>query len=175
MRPPPPRSALAAVVLLFAALTSASCSSKQGTVPTGGGITGTPQDESDGGVAPYPTMAPGTAQRGLTASGVPNTTPGSVIQNFKFLGYPNADTSKGLQTIALSDYYDPTAKKYKVLHITAAAEWCDPCNAETTAILTDLATPATDWEAQGVVYLQALVEGFTANVGATQADLNNWI
>jgi len=36
-------------------------------------------------------------------------TPGSVMRNFKFLGYLNADKSKGLQTIALADYYDPAA------------------------------------------------------------------
>ena len=151
------------------------CSSKQGTSPGGGGVTGTAQNEVDGGTAPYPVQNIGTAQRGLTTAGVPNTVPGSVIADFKFLGYPNADSSKGLRTIALSDYYDPTASKAKVLHIIAAAEWCNPCVQETSALLTDLASPSTDFEAQGVVYLQALIEGNTPNIGATQTDLNNWI
>src|ERR1700677_2706705 len=116
--------------------TMVQCSSKQGT-SVGGGVTGTPQNETDGAVVPYPTENIGTAQRGLDGNLNPKTIPGSVIQDFKFLGYPNADVSGGLQTIALSDYYDPTASKHKVLHIIAAAEWCNPCAAETSALLTD--------------------------------------
>ena len=162
-----------APALAFATLVH--CSSKQGDSVVGGGVTGAPQSETDGAVVAYPTSHIGTAQRGLDASGNPGTLPGDVIQNFKFLGYPNADASKGLQTISLSDYYDPTGSKYKVLHIIAAAEWCPPCNVETSELLTDLATPATDFEAEGVVYLQALIEGNTPNTGATQADLNDWI
>jgi hypothetical protein len=161
----------------FAALslaTMVNCSSKQGS-SVGGGVVGAAQNDEDGGVVAYPTETPGHAQRGVDANGKPNTNPGSVIKNFKFLGYPNADPSKGLQTVALSDYYDPTASKHKVLHIIAAAEWCNPCNVETAALLTDLATPATDFEAQGVVYLQTLIEGYTPNLGATQADLNDWV
>ncbi len=183
MRPAPPLVSCAscascapatfALLAVFVALASA-CSSKQGTTP-GGGISGIPQSEIDGGDLPYPTANIGIAQRGLDANNVPNSLPGSVIANFKFLGYPNADSSNGLQTIQLADYYDPTASKHKVLHIIAVAEWCNPCNLETTELLTDLATPATDFEAQGVVYLQALIEGNTQNVGATQTDLNSWI
>jgi hypothetical protein len=170
------------LVLRFTAVTAAiafstmvQCSSKQGTSVVGGGVTGTPQNEVDSGTAPYPTTNIGTMQRGVNANGNPLSTPGSVIANFKFLGYPNADSSNGLQTISLSDYYDPTASRFKVLHIMAVAEWCDPCNVETSTLVTDLATPATDFEAQGVVYLQTLIEGNTANIPATQADLNDWI
>jgi hypothetical protein len=162
-----------APALTFATLVH--CSSKQGDSVVGGGVTGAAQNETDGGNVPYPTTNIGIGQRGVDANGNPGTKPGNVIANYRFLGYPNADASKGLQTISLSDYYDPTASKYKVLHIIAAAEWCNPCNLETSALLTDLATPATDFEAQGVVYLQTLIEGNTPNTGATQADLNDWI
>jgi hypothetical protein len=179
MRPvfrlPLPLAPFGAYLAIVAFATMVQCSSKQGSSVSGGGVTGTAQDAEDGGAAPYPTAKPGTSQRGLDGNGVPNTQPGDVIQNFKFLGYPNADSSKGLQTVSLSDYYDPTASKHKVLHIIAAAEWCNPCNVETSALVTDLAAPATDFEAEGVVYLQTLIEGFTENVGATQADLNTWI
>lgn len=168
---------LAAFVAGLGALAATpGCSSKQGTSDTGGGgISGTPQNQdADGGGVVYPTAHLGTSQRGLN-QGVPETIPGSVIPNYKFLGYPDSDMSKGLQTVSLSDYYDPTASKHKLLHIIAAAEWCGPCNSETSAILTALTTPATDYQAQGVVYLEALVEGNAENVGATQMDLNAWI
>jgi hypothetical protein len=164
------RSAVLGVSAVFMA-TLVQCSSTSG----GGGVSGAAQDQADSGSVTYPTANIGTAQRGLAANGNPNKSPGDVIANFKFLGYPNADTSNGLQTIALSDYYDPTASKHKVLHILAAAAWCTPCVQETTTLLTDLASSATDFEAEGVVYLQALVEGTTDNLGATQADLNAWI
>ncbi len=152
-----------------------ACSSKQGTIP-GGGLTGPPQNAADGGAA-YPTSHLGTAQRGLS-NGTPNTTPGSVIQNMKFLGYPTGAASGSLQTVQLSDYYDPSpdnASKHKILHIMAVAEWCNPCNIETSELITDLGTPSTDYEAQGVVFLQALMEGEQHNVGATQQDLDTWI
>jgi hypothetical protein len=163
---------VAASIALVVVAAMPACSSKQGTTG-GGGITGTPQGSNPNGV-PYPSVGIGTGARGLDANNVPNTTRhGDVIQNFKFLGYPDGDSSKPMTTVALSDYYDPTAAKYKVLHIIAAAEWCGPCNDETSALVSALKVPATTYP--GVVYLQALVEGFTQNVGATTADLNDWI
>jgi hypothetical protein len=162
-------------IAVVAFATMVQCSSKQGSSVVGGGVVGIAQNEADGGAVAYPIATYGTAQRGLDGNGKPNTQAGSVIKNFKFLGYPNADSSHGLQTVSLSDYYDPTASKHKVLHIIAAAEWCNPCNIETSALLTDLAAPATDFEAEGAVYLQTLIEGETMNLGATQADLDDWI
>src|SRR5260370_14205510 len=118
----------------------AACSSKSGGSPAAcdacdGGQNGstptvlTGHDTNLDGV-PYPTPTGGyghVARRGLT--------PGSIMQNFKFLGYPNADKSKGLQTIALADYYDPCGKRLTMLHLTVAGVWCVPCNQETDAIV----------------------------------------
>jgi hypothetical protein len=99
------------------------------------------------------------------------TTPGSVIQNFKFLGYPNGSEALGLQTISLADYYDPCSKRYALLRLSAAAVWCVPCNEETDAIVADKATLTSE----RVVVIQALGDGPTMGVGATPADLNSWI
>ncbi len=147
------------------------CSSKQGA--TGGGIDGTPQGTNPQGI-PYPSAGIGIGARGLDASNAPNANHhGDVMQNYKFLGYPDGDSSKAMQTVSLADYYDPTGTKYKVLHIIAAAEWCGPCNDETSALVTALKSSATTYP--GVVYLQTLVEGFTPSTGATPADLNDWV
>ena len=81
------------------------------------------------GVA-YPSPTAGFGRNARVGS-----TPGDVMQNFKFYGYPGADASKGLQPISLSDYYDPCGKRLKLLHLTAAALWCVPCNQETDAIV----------------------------------------
>jgi hypothetical protein len=99
------------------------------------------------------------------------TTPGSIIQNFKFFGYPNADESKGLQTIALADYYDPCGRRLKVLHLSVAAVWCAPCNQETLALVAAKSQLASEQ----VVIVQALSDGPTRNVPATTSDLKFWI
>jgi hypothetical protein len=162
----------------------AACGSKQGAPgasdPTGGGLTGAPQEDGLGHDtnpqgAPYPTQNLGRAARGTDAAHRPNTTPGSVMPNYKFLGYPGGDSTKGLQTVALADYFDPAGAKYKVIHLIAAASWCGACDDETKALLATLATASTDYRTKGVVYLVALIEGDAANFGATQKDLDLWI
>jgi hypothetical protein len=98
-------------------------------------------------------------------------TPGSIIENFKFFGYPNADESKGLQTIALADFYDPCGKRYKLLHLSVAAVWCVPCNEETVAFV----AAKSQLDSEKVVLAQALSDGPTKNVPATTGDLKYWI
>jgi hypothetical protein len=112
---------------------------------------------------PYPSNAGGHSARA-------GTTPGSVIQNFKFQGYPNADKSMGLQTIALADYYDPCGKRSKLLHLTVAGAWCVPCGQETDALVAAKAQLASE----RVTVIQALGDGPTEGVTATVTDLDNW-
>jgi hypothetical protein len=99
------------------------------------------------------------------------TTPGSVMQNFKFYGFPNGDMSKGLQPISLSDYYDPCSKRYSLLRLSVAGVWCVPCNEETDAIVAAQATLTSE----RVVVIQALGDGPTMGVGATVSDLQGWV
>jgi hypothetical protein len=115
---------------------------------------------------PYPTPAGGYGH-----SPRKGTTPGSIIQNFKFFGYPNADESKGLQTIALADYYDPCGRRLKLLHLSVAAVWCQPCNQETLALVAAKAQLTSEQ----VVIVQALSDGPTRSVPATTSDLKFWI
>jgi hypothetical protein len=180
---------LASVVVAASAL--GGCSSKQGTqspstgtntpgTPTdNGGIDGTGQglaghDTNPEGVA-YPTKNIGYQARGVDGSGNANKTPGNVMANYKFLGYPNADESKGLQTVALADYFDPTGAKYKVVHIIVAGVWCGPCNQETDALVKALNDPTQAFDKKGVAYVQALGDGPSEGTGATNTDLLNWI
>ena len=114
----------------------------------------------------YPTPAGGYGHSARKGS-----TPGSIIQNFKFFGYPNADESKGLQTIALIDYYDPCQRRLKLLHLSVAAVWCVPCNQETQALVAARAQLGTEQ----VVIVQALSDGPKMNVPATTSDLKFWI
>jgi hypothetical protein len=136
------------------------------------GTTATAGTNPDG--IPYPVPAGGYGRTARSGS-----TPGSVIQNFKFLGYP-ALTGDGTHpatptTIALADYYDPCNKRYKVLHLSVAGVWCVPCNEETTAVVTDLQSSTSVLSADRVVFVQALDDGAVEGTPATQSDLDYWV
>jgi hypothetical protein len=136
----------------------------------GDGSTGSTGTDSNPYGVPYPSPPGGYGRTARSGS-----TPGSVIQNFKFLGYPNSDESQGLQTISLADYYDPCNKTYKILHLSVAAVWCDPCNEETTAVVADLGSSSSVLNSNRVVFVQALDDGPVEGTGATVANLQQWI
>ena len=166
-----------ATAALALSLVTACSSGGKGSSGSPGGASPTPTgtgDDSDGATAPpvrtnpdgfaYPSPPFGRNARS-------GSTPGSRMQNFAYLGYPNGDPSQGLQTIAMIDYYDPCGKRFKLIHLSVAAVWCTPCNQETAAVVAARA----DLDAEQVVMLQALDDGPTVNVGATQHDLDLWI
>jgi hypothetical protein len=93
------------------------------------------------------------------------------MENFVFLGYPNAVVTPRPVPIALADYYDPCSKRYKLIHLTVASVWCVPCNQETDAVV----AAKTQLDSQSVVVLQALADGPVQGIGATQGDLDRWI
>lgn len=136
---------------------------------TGGSSSGGTQtaghDSNPDGVA-YPSPSGGYGRTPRTG-----TTPGSVIQNFKFLGFLNGDNTQPQTTISLADYFDPCTKRYKLIHLTVAAVWCEPCNQETDAIVAG----KSQLDTSQVVVLQALDDGPTVGTPATNNDLNYWI
>jgi len=168
-------------VALFAPLAIAACSSNQGALPGPTGTTGGASSPADvagdtnpEGVA-YPTAHLGPRARGIGAGGAPNKTPGNVFPNLKFMGYPDGDPTKGLQPISLASFYDPDGLRYRVLHITYSDGWCPDCKNEVAALTQALHDPSVDYRKKGVVYLEAVGEGVQQNVGATQADLDQWV
>jgi hypothetical protein len=118
--------------------------------------------------APYP--APASGYGHVPRSG---TTPGSILQNFKFYGFvdgaiPSPDK---MSVVSLADYYDPCNKTYKMIHLTAAAVWCGPCNQETDAIV----AAKSDLQGKGVVVLQILFDGSIMGTPVYQATLEGWV
>jgi hypothetical protein len=113
---------------------------------------------------PYPSSTGGHKARA-------GSTPGSVIQDFAFQGYPDADESKGLQTISLANYYDPCNRRLTLLHLTVAGAWCVPCGDETDTLVASKAKLASE----RVTVIQVLGDGPTEGVTATVTDLHNWI
>lgn len=122
-----------------------------------------PRDTNPDGIA-YPTDHLGSNARA-------NGTRGDRIPNFAFQGYPNGDRSQGLQTISLADYFDPSRKRHKLLHIEVGATWCAYCSSEIEATVENKAA----LNAKGIAYLEVLVSGASAGFGPSQGELDTWI
>src|SRR5688572_2705686 len=155
------------VITVALVVSSFACSSKseqdRGLEGTGVGSASSAPDTNPEGV-PYPTDKIGTiARRGAT--------PGNRIQNFKFLGYPDGDVTKGLTPLSLANFYDPTGSRYKIIHIQASGTWCTACQAETQTVVPMKAV----LEAKKAVWLVSLAEGPTPGTASTQRDLDLWI
>lgn len=111
---------------------------------------------------------------------------GSVLANYKFVGYANAmKVSDSLQSIQLAEFYNPTGDgkyeagsvfevgtaKPKALLLTVSAVWCGPCNYEADQILPGL---YAKYKPQGGEILLTLADGPTVGVAAKQKSLYNW-
>jgi hypothetical protein len=158
------RTALVGVLAMGGAF---GCSSA-GSVPASSGDDGAGTDVNPDGVPYPPAPADGYGHTPRTGS-----TPGSVLQDFKFQGILAGSTA--VTTISMASYYDPCNKRYKILHLSVAAVWCQPCSEETTAIVADLASSSSVLDASKIVYVQALDDGPTAGTPATVSDLQYWI
>jgi hypothetical protein len=154
--------------VLVAALALAACGTKASPMDSGA-----PMDSgcAEAGTATYPSGPYGITQRS-------GSVPGDRIENFAFQGYLNLDpktkTQKGaLQPIKLGDFYDPMAKRFRIIYLTTSGVWCTACIQE-TQYLDAPGGPAETLAPQGVTIVQALMEG-AANVPSTQTDLDYWI
>jgi hypothetical protein len=95
---------------------------------------------------------------------------GQRIPNFAFSGYLNGDQSKGLVTVSLADFYDPSSKRSKVLHLIAACVWCPVCQAETA----QMSSSIDDLKKEGLVAVQVLIQGKSRGRGTSLCDIQDW-
>lgn len=151
------------VVALFACSSSSKTNQDPGLSGDGEGAAAAAPDTNPAGVA-YPTDSIGTHAR-------QGSKPGDRIQNFKFLGYPDGDSSKGLQPISLASFFDPTGEKFKLIHIQASGSWCVHCKNEIKAV----SPIKSELDKRKVVWLVSLAEGDILGQASTQADLDQWI
>jgi hypothetical protein len=124
---------------------------------------------------------------------------GSVIRNYKFVGFANASlVNTEMQAIELAHFYNPHADdpnynpatpaeddrlfppgspygegtpKPKALAIDAAAVWCGPCNQEAK---TELPPRYLKYKPMGGEFMLLLTDGPTQGVAATSKNLYNW-
>lgn len=153
---------------------------------SGCGSTGTGGGEDD--LAPAFPDGTGQAPQGAKVypAGPYGVGIGSIIANYKFVGYANAmKVSDALQEIQLAEFYNPDgngvyeagsvmevgAPKPKVILIDVASVWCGPCNYEADQVLPGL---YTQYKPQGGEFLLQLADGPTPGKAATSKSLYNW-
>lgn len=112
---------------------------------------------------PYPTDHIGGQKRGAVR-------PGDRMPNFTFQGYRDGDRSKGLTTISMADYFDPSMTRNKVLYVQFAGTWCAVCSAEVTASVT--LGPAA--KQNKIALLEVVVSGATAGKGPSLPEFDGW-
>jgi thiol-disulfide isomerase/thioredoxin len=117
----------------------------------------TAPDKSPSGVD-YP-----TANQGVTV--------GSVIQNYKFLGYPDGNPANGLQPMSMAQFFDPSGSKYKLIHVQASGTWCTYCKQEIRTVI----PLAPQLNERKVVWIVSLAEGTVQGTPAAKEDLDKWI
>ena len=167
-----------ALFTVFSVVASAACSSSSTTPSTTGG---TPQDPgiTKGGDTPSPVAGQGTEvnpygkpypTKNLGYAARAGDRPGSIMRNYKFLGYRDGTPTANPVVISLADFFDPEMKTYKLIHFSAGALWCNPCNQESDELVGIVPTV----KAQKITVIQALIEGDAMGTGAKLPDLNEW-
>lgn len=155
--PPRDRATPLAYATLAVLLGALGCGSNAPELPPG--LTG----GSVGCAAPdYPSQGYGTET-------------GQVVANLCFEGYRAPDRVEPIEanreTVALSDYYDPTGSKgVALLLINTAAIWCSACVSEHR----DLPDRQNELTAQGLVIFGTLFQDAETNP-ATIEDVERWI
>lgn len=113
----------------------------------------------------------GRAGAGDTAARLPypeapyGTLVGSIVEDFRFLGWPHpkqaAFDTGALEPLSLAEFYDPSgAKGLRWIFLTTAAEWCSACKAEWADIRSK---GVSQYEKEGVVFMGTLFEDRDSN------------
>jgi AhpC/TSA family len=100
---------------------------------------------------------------------------GDTLVNACFQGYRDpsrvSHEQSSLETIAFSDYYDPTGSKgYALLLINTAAIWCSACRTEHEG----LSAKNDEYSPRGLRIVSTLFQD-AAHDPATLANLNTWV
>lgn len=165
---------LAPVSLALTMFVAACSSSSTTTKEQDKGLAGddqaslAPDTNPDG--KPYPTDNIGTKPSTHKSSGAVGER-GQRLANYKFLGYPNGDTSQGLKPVSMANFYDPDGKKFKLIHIQAAGVWCTYCRQE----MDQKKQVADALMNEGVALITTLAEGAKGGDPAVQSDLDGWV
>ncbi len=118
------------------------------------------------GVA-YPTSGIGKAARKSIKVA---SAPGSVLENFKFQGYPDGNIDNGLQPMAMANFFDPDMKQFKVVVLAGSGNWCGYCQKEVASVVADL----DSYKSEQIGFVNVVLESLSKGV-AVQTDLDLWV
>ncbi len=108
-------------------------------------------------------------------SGPFGTEEGQTLANLCFKGFRNptqvSHEASSLETIAFSDYYDPTGSKgFQLVLINTSAVWCSACRTEHEG----LSAKNDEYSGRGLRILSTLFQDVKHDP-ATIVDLGNWV
>jgi len=83
----------------------------------------------------------------------------------------DGDVNSGIKLVSMADLYDPDGKRNKILHLMEAAMWCPICSGQTT----DMKPAIPALRADGVVVVQAIIDGPTRGADPDRCDLESWV
>lgn len=159
-----PRSSAIMAGIVGGGVALAACSSSKEESPF-----------ADPVVAGHDVNPDGTSYPTDHLGGVPRSGPrrGDRIPNLTFQGYPDSNRAAGLKTVSLADYYNPTsaAGRPTVLHLMEAAYWCTICDGQTK----EMAPLKDALGAEGVVVVQAIMNGARLDVGPSLLEIEKWM
>lgn len=149
-----------------------ACAANTVVTDNGSSGSGTPTDRGVEGGEKSPASAPDTNPAGV-AYPTQNVgiTVGAILQNYKFLGYPDGNPANGLQPMSMAQFFDPTGAKYKMIHVQASGTWCTYCKQEIRTVI----PMAQKLEERKVVWVVSLAEGDAIGTPAVKADLDDWL
>ena len=145
-------------------------------------------DDSTENVVQAPAFADGQGQAAapelLYPAGPYAMTKGSIIANYKFIGYTNPADNKTLSVIQLADFYNPTGDgvypegsvfgagnpKPKALLVDMSASWCPPCQDEAA---NELPGKYAKYKPLGGEFLLQLIQG-PSGAPAKVKNLDKW-
>jgi hypothetical protein len=97
--------------------------------------------------------------------------PGQVLPNFTFRGFVDGNLDNGIHTVSMADLHDPEGRRNKVLHLMEAAMWCPVCSGQTS----EMAVMEPILRSEGLVVVQAVLDGPSRGVGPDRCDLASWV
>lgn len=154
------------------ALFAVACTANTVVTDPNGGSSGTPVDPGVQGGEQNPGTAPDKNPAGVDyPTGNIGVTVGSIIQNYKFLGYPDGNPANGLQPMSMAQFFDPKGEKYVMLHVQASGTWCTYCKQEIRTVI----PMAAQLQQRKVVWIVSLAEGSVLGTPAQKSDLDQWL
>jgi hypothetical protein len=96
---------------------------------------------------------------------------GDRLPNLSFSAYKDANVAAGLKVVSFAEWYDPTGKRVKLLHVMVGAYWCGYCRELTKIMVAALPELAP----LGYAPVQLLIHGAAQGKAPSLLEVQSWV